>query len=96
MARKSVQAYALFRAVNILGGTADVAKLLGISQTKLKVYLEGLQAVTDVVFLKVIDFLFDKEMERLAKETGAQRSASDRGARTSGNGKAVRHRKGNP
>lgn len=80
MARKTLQAYALLRAVNILGGKAEVAKLLRISQTKMNLYLGDLHPVPEAVFLRIIDILVDDELQRLLKARKLQHASNGHGA----------------
>ena len=50
MARASLHMYALRRAVDVLGGVAELAARLGISQTRLKLYLADLAPLPELVF----------------------------------------------
>lgn len=68
MAGKTMQVYALARAAEILGGAARLARRLGISQTRLSLYLDGVERLPQPLFLKLVDVLSDAEMKKLAEE----------------------------
>jgi len=68
MAGKTMQVYALARAAEILGGAARLARRLGISQTRLRLYLDDVERLPQALFLKLVDVLSDAEMKKLAEE----------------------------
>ena len=72
MARASLHMYALRRAVGVLGGVTPLAKRLGISQTKVNLYLADLAPVPETVFLRIVDILTEDELMRLSNEAKGQ------------------------
>ena len=68
MAVTSLQAYALARAVDVLGGVEQLARRLSISQTRLKLYAKNVQPLPGPLFLQIVDVLVDGEVARLLKE----------------------------
>jgi hypothetical protein len=79
MAPKSQHAYALQRAVDVLGGAAQTARRLSMSQTRLTLCLEDLQPIPDAVFLTLVEILTDADVARLLKEAQAERARRDGG-----------------
>lgn len=68
MARKSIQSHVLRRAVKVLGGEIRAAKLIGVSQPKLGLYLDDVQRTPEAVFVRVVDLLVDNELDRLSEQ----------------------------
>lgn len=66
MADKTLQAYALARVAKVLGGDEPLARRLGISQPKLKLYLEDLDTLPQALFLKIVDVLVDDQITKIA------------------------------
>lgn len=77
MAGKTLHAHALLRAIKIAGGVAKTAKRLGISETRLGLYLEDFESTPDAVFLRIIDILADDQLGNLLREANGQRSAGN-------------------
>lgn len=76
-----MQVYALARAAQILGGEAQLARQLGVSQWTLSFYRDSLERLPQALFLKLVDVLSAEEMRRLAEErlarNGKARSADE-------------------
>jgi len=87
MARASLHMYALRRAVDVLGGVAELATRLGLSQTRLNLYLADLAPIPEAVFLRIVDVLTDHEVARLSDEGEGPRSRGDGAAATPNDGK---------
>jgi len=73
MAGKSLHVRTLQRALDVLGGGASIARRLGISQTRLKLYLEDLQPIPQTLFLTLVQILADDGVARLLKEAEEER-----------------------
>ena len=76
MSGKTLQSYALARAATILGGEEPLARRLGISHTKLDLYLEDVDTLPQELFLKIVDVLVDDQMAKIAEDKSASRTAS--------------------
>lgn len=63
---------ALVRAAKLLGSVEALARHLGVSQTRLKLYLQGGERVPEALFLRTVDVLVDDETGKLGKELVAQ------------------------
>ena len=87
MAVKSLQTYALARAVDVLGGVEQLARRLSISQTRLKLYVENLQPLPGSLFLRVVDVLVDGEVTRLMKKELRRGNGHAENGKTSVHGK---------
>lgn len=70
MAAKTLQVYALAHGAKVLGGVEPLARRLGISQTKLKRYLENLDTLPQALFVKIVDFSVDDQIAKVAEKRG--------------------------
>lgn len=75
MARKSLQARALTRAVEILGAV-ELSRRLGVSQTRLNLYADGFEPMPEALFLRVVDVLVDVQLAELMKPVPAQKNGN--------------------
>lgn len=66
MADKTLHIRALARAAQVLADVEALASRLGISQAKLKAYLEGVAPLPQVLFLKVVDIVTDEQRQSTA------------------------------
>jgi hypothetical protein len=68
-----VHARLLERAVEILGGEAEVAEYLGVSRAHVRIWMRGSFSPPDDVFLKLVDLLGEMPPLRLAGSPRGER-----------------------
>lgn len=68
-----VHARLLERAVEILGGQAEVAGYLGVSRAHVRIWMRGICSPPDDVFLKLVDLLGEMPPVRPAGSARGER-----------------------
>ena len=62
-----VHVKALSRAAGIVGGAQALALRLGVTPSHLALWMDGVEAPPDHIFLKIVDLISDEQIASLAK-----------------------------
>lgn len=71
---------ALQRAAELLGGERPLARYLNVSRTRIVLCLNGTAPVPDFLFVRVVDFLLDHDLNELIIASSAAEQANDQAA----------------